>query len=52
MKRAHYRCLGCGHDFRQHQGGGKPSAHAAPPDSCPECGHKWMKWINYEEFTR
>jgi len=35
-----YRCL-------SHEWEGKPG-----PVECPECGHLYVKWINYEEWRR
>lgn len=39
IKDAHYRCLKCGHEWRQ------------PPGmvDCPKCQHLYVKWVNYND---
>jgi rubrerythrin len=34
---AHYRCVRCGHEWRQ-----KPA-----PVTCPKCGSLYVRWVNY-----
>lgn len=36
--KAEYRCLGCGHEWRDKPG----------PVGCPKCRHPYVKWLNYE----
>lgn len=60
---AHYRCLGCGFVFSQAPGpvaqfklpSNAPHTYAPAheckqraDDGCPECGHVYIKWLNYE----
>lgn len=37
---AHYRCMGCGHEWIDWCG----------PATCPECPHEYIKWLNYKEM--
>lgn len=58
MTQADYRCLSCGLEWQQPLGpsiGWTSDGHFiqpdAPPKGCPGCGHRYMKWANYEART-
>lgn len=38
--KAKYNCLRCNFYFEGNPG----------PTVCPRCGHKYVKWLNYEEM--
>ena len=39
---AHLRCQKCGHEWREKPG----------PTQCPECGHLYIDWLNFEEMRK
>jgi rubrerythrin len=39
IKDAHYRCLKCGHEWKQ----------TPTMVDCPKCRHLYIKWVNYNE---
>ncbi len=42
---AEYRCLACEHEYTQCVGTWHPAA-----TTCPNCGHLYIKWLNYDAF--
>lgn len=39
---AHYRCQRCAHEWWEPAG----------PTECPQCGHLYLLWMNYEALRR
>ena len=39
--KAKHLCLKCGYKWESSPG---------PHNSCPECGHLYIEWLNYEEM--
>ncbi len=39
---AEYVCIRCEHYYRSEPG----------PTQCPECGHLYVKWLNYEQLKK
>jgi predicted nucleic acid-binding Zn-ribbon protein len=37
-----YKCLKCGKEWE----------HIIAPTQCPQCGHLYVKWVNYEQLRK
>ena len=40
--KAKFRCLRCEYEYEDGPG----------PTTCPECGHIYIKWVDYEEWKK
>lgn len=48
MKLEKYQCLSCDHEFQHRQGAHRVGDKVGgPPEGCPKCGHKYLKWLRW-----
>lgn len=39
---AEFQCKQCNHEWKENSG----------PTKCPSCGHLYVNWKNYQQFTK
>ena len=46
IRRARFKCLGCGHEFRRGPNTVRPDI-GFTDNACPRCGHVYLTWLNH-----
>lgn len=48
MTLGEFKCCRCDHEFKSVHGAGRDNHYV----DCPECGHKYVEWLNYEAMKK